>query len=83
MLHLIIVHVIVLGIYWVISKPVKLLKYGIWQRCFHFSFRSRYIEKEVTLHHMFCLRLFPKSYIKISTFQPNFLCSSSFNIKVK
>ena len=27
---------------------------------------------------MSLLRLLPKSYFKISTFQPNFLCSSSF-----
>jgi len=31
------------------------------------------------LHHISLLRLLPKSYFKISTFQPNFLCSSSFN----
>jgi len=30
------------------------------------------------LHHISLLRLLPKSYFKISTFQPNFLCSSSF-----
>jgi len=30
------------------------------------------------LHHISVLRLLPKSYFKISTFQPNFLCSSSF-----
>jgi len=29
-------------------------------------------------HHISLLRLLPKSYFKISTFQPNFLCSSSF-----
>jgi len=34
------------------------------------------------LHHIFLLRLLPKSYFKISTFQPNFLCSSSFK-KIK
>ena len=32
------------------------------------------------LHHFSLLRLLPKSYFKISTFQPNFLCSSSFKI---
>ena len=32
-----------------------------------------------TLHHISLLRLLPKSNFKISTFQPNFLCSSSFN----
>jgi len=31
------------------------------------------------LHQMSLLRLLPKSYFKISTFQPNFLCSSYFN----
>ena len=31
------------------------------------------------LHHISLLILLPKSYFKISTFQPNFLCSSSFN----
>ena len=30
------------------------------------------------LHYISLLRLLPKSYFKISTFQPNFLCSSSF-----
>ena len=32
---------------------------------------------QFTLHSL--LRLLPKLYFKISTFQPNFLCSSSFN----
>jgi len=32
------------------------------------------------LHHISLLRLIPKSYFKISTFQPNFLCSSSFKM---
>ena len=31
------------------------------------------------LHHISLLRLLPKLYFKICTFQPNFLCSSSFN----
>jgi len=31
------------------------------------------------LHHISLLRLLPNSYFKISTFQHNFLCSSSFN----
>jgi len=35
------------------------------------------------LHHISLLRLLPKSYFKISTFQPNFLCSSSFNVRKK
>jgi len=30
------------------------------------------------LHYIFLLRRLPKSYFKISTFQPNFLCSSYF-----
>ena len=34
------------------------------------------------LHHISLLRLLPKSYFKMSTFQPNFLCSSSFNIMI-
>ena len=34
------------------------------------------------LHHISLLRLLPKSYFKISTFQPNFLCSSSFNVVI-
>jgi len=29
-------------------------------------------------HHISLVRLLPQSYFKISTFQPNFLCSSSF-----
>jgi len=32
------------------------------------------------LHHIFLLRLLPKSYFRSSTFEPNFLCSSSFNM---
>ena len=32
------------------------------------------------LHLISLLTLLPKSYFKISTFQPNFLCSSSFNV---
>jgi len=32
------------------------------------------------LHYICLLRLLPKSYFKISTLQPNFLCSSSFNV---
>jgi len=32
------------------------------------------------LHYISLLTLVPKSYFKINTFQPNFLCSSSFNI---
>jgi len=32
------------------------------------------------LHHISLLRLLPKSYFKISTFQHNCLCSSSFKI---
>jgi len=32
------------------------------------------------LLHISLLRLLPKSYLKISTFQPNFLCSSSFKL---
>ena len=31
------------------------------------------------LHHISLLRLLPKSYLKISTFQPNFPCFKSFN----
>jgi len=31
----------------------------------------------VILHHISLLRFLPKSYFKMSTFQPNFLCSSS------
>jgi len=31
------------------------------------------------LHHISLLRLLPKSYFKINTFQPNCLCSGSFN----
>jgi len=36
------------------------------------------------LHHILLLRRLPKSYLKIdlSTFQPNFLCSSSFKLIV-
>jgi len=30
-------------------------------------------------HHISLLRLLPRSYFKIRTFQPNFLCSSFFN----
>jgi len=34
------------------------------------------------LHHISLLRLIPKSYFKKSTFQPNFMRSSSFNVCV-
>jgi len=34
------------------------------------------------LHHISFLRLLPKSYFKISFFQPNFLCSGSFKLSV-
>jgi len=34
------------------------------------------------LYHISLLRLLPKSYFKISTFQPNFLCSSSFKVLI-
>ena len=44
----------------------------------------KYVVKNVLvsaiLHHISLLRLLPKSYFKTSTFQPNFLCSSSFNV---
>ena len=33
------------------------------------------------LHHISLLKLLPKLYFKISTFQPNFLWSSSFNLE--
>jgi len=33
------------------------------------------------LHRISLQRLLPKSYFKVSTFQPNFLCSSSFKGK--
>ena len=32
------------------------------------------------LHHISLLRLLPTSYFKMSTFQSNFLCSSSFKV---
>ena len=47
----------------------------------HFSsFKKMFFLVSAILHHISLLRLLPKSYFKISTFQPNFLCSSSFNI---
>jgi len=33
-------------------------------------------------HHIYLPRLLPKSYFKISTFQPNFLCSSYMYFKI-
>ena len=42
----------------------------------------KYVVKNILvsaiLHHISLLRLLPKSYFKICTFQPHFLCSSSF-----
>jgi len=46
----------------------QLLKYEV-KKCF-----------SVIFHHISLLRLLPKSYFKISTFQPNFLCSSYFKV---
>ena len=40
--------------------------------------QSRIFLVSAILHHISLLKLLPKSYFKISTFQPNFLCSSSF-----
>ena len=42
---------------------------------------SQFILVSAILHHISLLRLLSKSYFKI-TFQPNFLCSSSFKIVV-
>jgi len=38
----------------------------------------KYFLVSAILHHISLLKLLPKSYFKISTLQPNFLCSSSF-----
>ena len=46
----------------------------------YFKIRSQiFLCVSAILHHISLLRLLPKSHFKISTFQPNFLCSSSFN----
>jgi len=45
-----------------------------------FKICSQFVSVSVILHHIPLLRLLPKSYFMISTFQPNYLCSSSFNI---
>ena len=39
----------------------------------------KYLLVSAILRHISLLRLLPKSYFKISSFQPNFLCSSSFD----
>jgi len=39
----------------------------------------KYLLVSAILRHFLLLRLLPKSYFKISSFQPNFLCSSSFD----
>jgi len=47
----------------------------------HFSSFKNVVKQYLVsaiLHHNSLLRLSPKSYLKISTFQPNFLCSSYF-----
>jgi len=46
------------------------------------NMKSRKILVSAILHHIFLLRPLPKSYFKMSTFQPNFLCSSSFNLRL-
>jgi len=40
----------------------------------------KYFLVSAFLHHIYLLTLIPKSYFKISTFQPNFLCSSSLKL---
>ena len=47
-----------------------------------FKICSQYFLIVSHLHHISYLKLLPKSYFKISTFQPNFLCSSSFNVNL-
>ena len=41
------------------------------------NMKSKLFLVSAILHHISVLRLLPKSYFKISTFQPNCLCSSS------
>jgi len=45
-----------------------------------FKICSQFFFVSAILHHISLLRLLPKSYFKISTFKPNFLCSSSFKM---
>ena len=43
-----------------------------------FKICSQFSLVSAILHYISLLRLLPKSYFNINTFQPNFLCSSSF-----
>jgi len=43
-----------------------------------FKYVVKFVLVSAILHHISLLRLLPKSYFKIKTFQPNYLCSSSF-----
>ena len=54
--------------------------------CMHllsFKICSQFLFVSAILHHISLLRLLPKSYFKISTFQPTFLCFSSFNNRIQ
>jgi len=44
------------------------------------NMKTRNVLVSAIFRHISLLRLLPKSYFKISTFQPNFLCFSYFNI---
>ena len=44
------------------------------------KYAVNYVLVLAILHHISLLRLLPKSNFKISTFQPIFLCSSSFKV---
>ena len=44
-----------------------------------FKFDVNIVLVSAILHHISLPRLLLKTYFKISTFQPNFLCSSAFN----
>ena len=41
---------------------------------------QNFFKVSAILHHISLLRLLPNPYFKIGTLQPNFLCSSSFNL---
>jgi len=50
---------------------------------FHlFKYVVKFFLVSAIFHHISLLRLLPKSYFKINTFQPNSLCSSYFNFTI-
>ena len=60
------------------TKRIYLILHAIF---IFLNIQSRMFLVSAILHHISLLRLQPKSYIKIRTFQPNFLCSSSFKLE--